>query len=150
MRSAQARQSAKTAKTTARGLKAMAESRPCSKGSVCGVDGRRRYSICNLNPHCRDHWRSCVYQEFPERRAAECGYPAISGMPVNLEPRNMYQQVMQESGGMIGIQRCPYNTQYPNTPGAIQDADYSIKVGVQYYADCAEAGWKTGYGQAKT
>ena len=36
---------------------------------------------------------------------------------------------------------CPYNTQYPNTPGAIQDADYSIKVGVQYYADCVrEAG----------
>ena len=35
----------------------------------------------------------------------------------------------------------PYNTQYPNTPGAIQDADYSIKVGVQYYADCVrEAG----------
>ena len=36
---------------------------------------------------------------------------------------------------------CPYNTQYPNTPGAIQDADYSIKVGIQYYADCVrEAG----------
>ena len=33
------------------------------------------------------------------------------------------------------------NTFAQNTPGAIQDADYSIKVGVQYYADCVrEAG----------
>lgn len=48
---------------------------PCSKGSVCSIDGRRRYGICNLNPHCRDHWRCCVYWEFPEQRAAECGSP---------------------------------------------------------------------------
>ena len=51
----------------------------------------------------------------------------------------------QESGGRgtdpMQASECPYNTQYPNTPGAIQDADYSIKVGVQYYADCVrEAG----------
>ena len=53
--------------------------------------------------------------------------------------------MMQESGGRgtdpMQASECPYNTQYPNTPGAIQDADYSIKVGVQYYADCIrEAG----------
>lgn len=53
--------------------------------------------------------------------------------------------MMQESGGRgtdpMQASECPYNTQYPNTPGAIQDADYSIKVGVQYYADCVrEAG----------
>ena len=53
--------------------------------------------------------------------------------------------MMQESGGMgtdpMQASECPYNTQYPNTPGAIQDADYSIKVGIQYYADCVrEAG----------
>ena len=55
---------------------------------------------------------------------------------------------MQESGGRgtdpMQASECPYNTQYPNTPGAIQDADYSIKVGVQYYADCVrEAGCKS-------
>ena len=48
--------------------------------------------------------------------------------------------MMQESGGRgtdpMQASECPYNTQYPNTPGAIQDADYSIKVGIQYYADC--------------
>ena len=53
--------------------------------------------------------------------------------------------MMQESGGRgtdpMQASECPYNTQYPNTPGAIQDADYSIKVGIQYYADCGrEAG----------
>ena len=53
--------------------------------------------------------------------------------------------MMQESVGRgtapMQASECPYNTQYPNTPGAIQDADYSIKVGVQYYADCVrEAG----------
>ena len=56
--------------------------------------------------------------------------------------------MMQESGGRgtdpMQVSECPYNTQYPNTPGAIQDADYSIKVGVQYYADCVrEAGCKS-------
>ena len=40
---------------------------------------------------------------------------------------------------------CPYNTRYSNSPNAIQDADYSIQysiqVGIQYYADCLkEAG----------
>ena len=53
--------------------------------------------------------------------------------------------MMQESGGRgtdpMQASECPYNTQYPNTPGAIQDADYSIKVGIHYYADCVrEAG----------
>ena len=53
--------------------------------------------------------------------------------------------MMQESGGRgtdpMQASECPYNTQYPSTPGAIQDADYSIKVGIQYYADCVrEAG----------
>ena len=53
--------------------------------------------------------------------------------------------MMQERGGRgtdpMQASECPYNTQYPNTPGAIQDADYSIKVGIQYYADCVrEAG----------
>ena len=48
--------------------------------------------------------------------------------------------MMQESGGRgtdpMQSSECPYNTEYPNSPGAIQDADYSINVGIQYYADC--------------
>lgn len=48
--------------------------------------------------------------------------------------------MMQESGGRgtdpMQASECPYNTRYPNSPGAIQDPEYSIQAGVQYYADC--------------
>lgn len=50
--------------------------------------------------------------------------------------------MMQESGGRgtdpMQVSECPYNTRYANSPGAIQDPDYSIQVGIQYYADCVE------------
>ena len=54
--------------------------------------------------------------------------------------------MMQESGGRgtdpMQSSECPYNTRYANSPNAIQDADYSIQVGIQYYADCLkEAGY---------
>ena len=53
--------------------------------------------------------------------------------------------MMQESGGRgtdpMQSSECPYNTRYSNSPNAIQDADYSIQVGIQSYADCLkEAG----------
>ena len=53
--------------------------------------------------------------------------------------------MMQESGGRgtdpMQSSECPYNTRYSNSPNAIQDADYSIQVGIQYYVDCLrEAG----------
>ena len=53
--------------------------------------------------------------------------------------------MMQESGGRgtdpMQSSECPYNTRYSNSPNAIQYADYSIQVGIQYYADCLkEAG----------
>ena len=53
--------------------------------------------------------------------------------------------MMQESGGRgtdpMQSSECPYNTRYSNSPNAIQDVDYSIQVGIQYYADCLrEAG----------
>lgn len=39
------------------------------------------------------------------------------------------------------FEACLYNVRYPNSPGAIQDSEYSIQVGIQYYADCLrEAG----------
>lgn len=50
---------------------------------------------------------------------------------------------LQTSDGIRRMQssECPYNTRYSNSPNAIQDADYSIQVGIQYYADCLkEAG----------
>lgn len=70
-------------------------------------------------------------------------YPSEFGIPEYVPA--IQAIMMQESGGRgtdpMQASECPYNTQYPNTPGAIQDADYSIKVGIQYYADCVrEAG----------
>lgn len=54
--------------------------------------------------------------------------------------------MMQESGGRgtdpMQSSECPYNIRYPNSPGAIQEPEYSIQVGIQYYADCLrEAGY---------
>ena len=48
--------------------------------------------------------------------------------------------MMLESGGRgtdpMQCSECPFNTLYPNTPGAITDPEYSINVGVQNLADC--------------
>lgn len=48
--------------------------------------------------------------------------------------------MMQESGGQgadpMQASECPYNTQYPHSPGGITDPEYSIQVGIQNYADC--------------
>ena len=49
--------------------------------------------------------------------------------------------MQQESGGMIPdvmqSSECGYNTKYlPREPNAITDPEYSIQVGVQYFADC--------------
>ena len=50
--------------------------------------------------------------------------------------------MMLESGGHgtdpMQCSECPFNTLYPNTPGAITDPEYSINVGVQNLADCLQ------------
>lgn len=78
-----------------------------------------------------------AYTETIQRYAAEYGIPEY--VPV------IQAIMMQESGGQgtdpMQCSECPYNTQYPNSPGAIQDPEYSIQVGIRYYADCVrEAG----------
>lgn len=62
--------------------------------------------------------------------------------------------MMQESGGRgtdpMQASECPYNTRYPNSPGAIQDPEYSIQVGIQYYAVCVqEAGCESSLDMGK-
>ena len=155
MGSAQAaRQSAKTAKTTARGLKAMAEAAAHAvKAAFAALmaGGSAVFVILILivgiiggaaflgNSQSSEALSAEVLAHTPaiQRYASEFGIPEY--VPV------IQAIMMQESGGRgtdpMQASECPYNTQYPNTPGAIQDADYSIKVGVQYYADCVrEAG----------
>lgn len=62
--------------------------------------------------------------------------------------------MMQESGGKgtdpMQSGECPYNTRFPNSPNAITELNYSIQVGVQYYASCvAEAGCTSPYDMDK-
>ena len=50
--------------------------------------------------------------------------------------------MMQESRGQgndpMQASECPFNTRYPNSPDAITDPEYSIQVGIQYYAYCVQ------------
>ena len=149
-----AKQSAKTAKATGRGLKAMAEATAhavkaafaalmAGGGAVLvvlilivGIIG----GVAFLgNSQSNEALSAEVLAHTPaiQKYASEFGIPEY--VPA------IQAIMMQESGGRgtdpMQASECPYNTQYPNTPGAIQDADYSIKVGIQYYADCVrEAG----------
>ena len=48
--------------------------------------------------------------------------------------------MMQESGGRgndpMQASECGFNTRYPNVPNGITDPEYSINVGIQYFASC--------------
>lgn len=48
--------------------------------------------------------------------------------------------MMQESGGKgndpMQSSECAFNKKYPNTPNGITDPEYSIKVGIENFADC--------------
>ncbi len=50
--------------------------------------------------------------------------------------------MMQESRGQgtdpMQASECPFNTRYPNSPNGITDPEYSIQVGIQYYAYCVQ------------
>ncbi|WP_287715450.1 lysozyme family protein [Blautia sp.] len=155
VKSAQAaRQSAKAAKTTAKGLKAIAEAAATTVKAIfaavmagggavlvlliviVGIIGGAAFmgSTQSAEPLSAE-----VLAHTPtiQRYTSEFGIPEY--VPV------IQAIMMQESGGRgtdpMQSSECLYNTQYPNSPGAIQDPDYSIKVGIQYYADCIrEAG----------
>ena len=149
-----AKQSAKTAKATGRGLKAMAEAAAHAvKAAFAALmaGGGAVFVVLILivgliggaaflgNSQSSEVLSAEVLAHTPaiQKYASEFGIPEyVSAIQAIM---------MQESGGRgtdpMQASECPYNTQYPNTPGAIQDADYSIKVGTQYYADCVrEAG----------
>lgn len=149
-----AKQSAKTAKATGRGLKAMAEAAAHAvKAAFAALmaGGGAVFIVLILivgiiggaaflgNSQSSEALSAEVLAHTPaiQKYASEFGIPEY--VPA------IQAIMMQESGGRgtdpMQASECPYNTQYPNTPGAIQDADYSIKVGIQYYADCVrEAG----------
>ena len=137
-----AKQSAKTAKATGRGLKAMAEAAAHAvKAAFAALmaGGGAVFVVLILIVGIIGGLSAEVLAHTPaiQKYASEFGIPEY--VPA------IQAIMMQESGGRgtdpMQASECPYNTQYPNIPGAIQDADYSIKVGIQYYADCVrEAG----------
>ena len=47
--------------------------------------------------------------------------------------------MMQESGGKgndpMQCSECPYNEKYPNTPNGITDPEYSVEIGIKYFAE---------------
>lgn len=52
--------------------------------------------------------------------------------------------VMQQESGGVGsdpmqCSECPLNTRYPQTPGGITDAEYSIDIGIAYLASCLKS-----------
>lgn len=149
-----ARQSARTAKTTARGIKAVVEAVATTVKAalaalmagggavliililIVGIIGGAAFMG---NSQSAEPLSAEVLAHTPtiQRYASEYGIPEYVAV--------IQAIMMQESGGRgtdpMQSSECPYNTEYPNSPGAIQDADYSIKVGIQYYADCIrEAG----------
>lgn len=158
MRSVQtAKQSKKTAQATAKGIKAMAEAAAhavkaafaalmAGGGTVfvililiVGIIGGAAFigSSQSSEPLSAE---VLAHTSAIQKYASEFGIPEY--VPA------IQAIMMQESGGRgtdpMQASECPYNTKYPNTPGAIQDADYSIKVGIQYYADCVrEAGYES-------
>ncbi len=52
----------------------------------------------------------------------------------------IYAIMMTESGGravdVMQSSECGYNTKYPKEPNGITDTEYSIDVGIHYFADC--------------
>ena len=59
----------------------------------------------------------------------------------------MLAMMQQESSGLgtdvMQCSECPFNTEYDNTPNAIDNPEYSIQVGAEYFAYCLkEAGCK--------
>lgn len=80
------------------------------------------------------------YTPMLQRYASEYGIPEYVA--------SLQAIMMQESGGRgndpMQSSECPFNTRFPNTPNAITEPEYSIQVGIQYYAACVqEAGCTT-------
>lgn len=155
VKSAQAvRQNVKTVKTTARGIKAVVEAAATTvKAAFAALTAGGGAVLIILifivgiiggvafmgNSQSAEPLSAEVLAHTPtiQRYASEYGIPEYVAV--------IQAIMMQESGGRgtdpMQSSECPYNTEYPNGPGAIQDAEYSIKVGIQYYADCIrEAG----------
>ena len=51
----------------------------------------------------------------------------------------MQQESSGEGTDVMQCSECYYNTEYAQSPGSIEDPEYSIKTGIHYFADCLDA-----------
>lgn len=74
------------------------------------------------------------YKSQVQEACRDYGIPAFSEIALAI--------MQQESAGIVPdvmqASESPFNTQYPNTPGAITDPSYSIQVGIETFAYCLE------------
>ena len=57
---------------------------------------------------------------------------------VNVIKAMMQQESSGQGTDVMQCSECYYNTEYEQSPGAIQDPEYSIQTGIHYFADCLE------------
>lgn len=74
------------------------------------------------------------YAPIIQRYAQEYGIPEY----VQVIQAIMMQESRGQGNDPMQASECPFNTRYANSPNAITDPEYSIQVGIQYYAYCVQ------------
>ena len=80
------------------------------------------------------------YAPVIQRYAQEYGIPEY----VQVIQAIMMQESRGQGNDPMQASECPFNTRYANSPNAITDPEYSIQVGIQYYAYCVREAGCTG------
>lgn len=80
------------------------------------------------------------YAPIIQRYAQEHGIPEY----VQVIQAIMMQESRGQGNDPMQASECPFNTRYANNPNAITDPEYSIQVGIQYYAYCVQEAGCTG------
>lgn len=86
-----------------------------------------------------------AYEPLIEKYAREYGIASYVGV--------IEAMMQQESSGqgtdVMQCSECFYNTEYEQSPGSIEDPEYSIKTGIHYFADCLELAGCKGPGDTR-
>ncbi len=75
-----------------------------------------------------------AYEPLIEQYAAEYGVASY----VEVIEAMMQQESSGQGTDVMQCSECFYNTEYEQSPGSIEDPEYSIKTGIHYFADCLE------------
>lgn len=80
------------------------------------------------------------YAPVIQRYAQEYGIPEY----VQVIQAIMMQESRDQGNDPMQASECPFNTRFANSSNAITDPEYSIQVGIQYYAYCVQEAGCTG------